>query len=74
LVGDNLGDFSDVYDHTTSEERFARTDSLKEAFGTHFLVLPNAMYGDWESAIFDHDNSLPANEKAKKRNENLKGF
>ena len=74
LIGDNLGDFSDVYDNTSTDERFVRTDSLRAAFGTHWLILPNAMYGDWESAIYNHDNSQPDTEKAKKRKKKLKGF
>jgi len=49
LAGDNLGDFyEDSSDH-------AVRDSLmlvnKENFGNKFIVLPNAMYGEWVASI-----------------------
>jgi len=74
LIGDNLGDFAEVFEKGSVENRFALTDSLKNEFGTHFLILPNAMYGDWEGAIYDHNYGLPEVEKSKIRNEKLEGY
>jgi 5'-nucleotidase (lipoprotein e(P4) family) len=48
LIGDNLSDFSEVFDDQTTVERNHKVDSLKNFFGSKFIVLPNAMYGDWE--------------------------
>jgi len=59
LIGDNLNDFSEVFEKKSVPERFEITDSLKLEFGNRFIVLPNAMYGDWESAIFNY--KYPAN-------------
>ena len=49
LLGDNLSDFSMVFDNRSTIERNRSVDSLKAAFGTKFIVLPNPMYGDWET-------------------------
>jgi 5'-nucleotidase (lipoprotein e(P4) family) len=49
LLGDNLSDFSSVFDNQGTARRNALVDSLKEDFGDRFIVFPNPMYGDWES-------------------------
>lgn len=49
LIGDNLGDFySDEHD---GELRKAQVESFKSEFGKKFIVLPNAIYGNWPSSI-----------------------
>ena len=64
LIGDNLNDFSEVFENKTVEERFAVTDSFKEKFGANFIVLPNAMYGEWETILFTGDSKKSTAEKA----------
>jgi len=49
FIGDNLSDFSMVFDNQPTGVRNKRVDSLKTDFGIKFIVLPNPMYGDWES-------------------------
>jgi len=49
LLGDNLSDFSAVFDDRSTIERNQRVDNLKTNFGKKFIVLPNPMYGDWET-------------------------
>lgn len=49
LFGDNLSDFSEVFDDQSTIVRNHKVDSLKAYFGNKFIVLPNAMYGDWET-------------------------
>ena len=49
-MGDNLGDFSEVFELDNTGERNARVDEMKKMFGGKFIVLPNAMYGNWEGA------------------------
>ncbi|MCX6230178.1 MAG: 5'-nucleotidase, lipoprotein e(P4) family [Bacteroidetes bacterium] len=53
LVGDNLTDFAADFDKTSSEVRDAKVTELRKEFGKRFIVLPNAMYGDWERAMYD---------------------
>ncbi|HTG67190.1 MAG TPA: 5'-nucleotidase, lipoprotein e(P4) family [Flavobacterium sp.] len=49
LLGDNLSDFSNVFENSSMKKRNDLVESLKEDFGRKFIVLPNPMYGDWES-------------------------
>ncbi len=74
LIGDNLADFSVVYDNQTVDKRFSVTDSLKNEFGKKFIVIPNAMYGDWENAIYNYNFKLSAQEKDDLRKKSLKSF
>ena len=73
LMGDNLNDFSDVFENAkTVSGRMAVTDQNKAKFGARFIVLPNPMYGDWENAIYEYNFKLSEEEKAAKRKAMLK--
>jgi 5'-nucleotidase (lipoprotein e(P4) family) len=75
LMGDDLNDFSDVFEKSqTVEGRVAAADRYKEEFGKRFIMLPNAMYGNWESAIYGYNFKLTEAEKAEKRRSLLKGY
>jgi 5'-nucleotidase (lipoprotein e(P4) family) len=75
LMGDDLNDFSDVFENSkTVESRMAAADRYKEEFGQRFIMLPNAMYGNWESAIYGYNFKLTEAEKAEKRRSLLKGY
>ncbi|MBL7762322.1 MAG: 5'-nucleotidase, lipoprotein e(P4) family [Chitinophagaceae bacterium] len=58
LLGDNLSDFSAVFDKKPFEERNARTMDNASLFGERFIVLPNAMYGDWEGTLYNFNYKL----------------
>jgi 5'-nucleotidase (lipoprotein e(P4) family) len=59
LCGDNLPDFDALYDnHPAEENRKAITDKLMKDFGDKYIIIPNADYDDWESAIFQYNNKL----------------
>jgi 5'-nucleotidase (lipoprotein e(P4) family) len=74
LMGDNLNDFAKVFeDSTTVESRIAAADRFKEEFGKRFIVLPNAMYGDWELAIYGYKKMSEA-EKAAARKKLLQAY
>jgi 5'-nucleotidase (lipoprotein e(P4) family) len=66
LMGDNLDDFSDAFERRSVAERFAETDRNRFLWGKKFIVLPNAMYGTWESAIYEYGR-LTESEKARIR-------
>ena len=54
LCGDNLPDFDALYDAPfTQQSRNEVTEKLRKLFGNKYIVIPNAGYGDWESAIFN---------------------
>lgn len=52
LIGDNLNDLSTSFENQTIASRFAAVESVKDWWGNKFIVLPNAMYGEWESLIY----------------------
>jgi 5'-nucleotidase (lipoprotein e(P4) family) len=66
LMGDNLDDLSNVFERKSILERFAETDKLRAMFGNKFIVLPNAMYGTWENAVYEYGR-LNDIQKAEKR-------
>ncbi|MEO6334351.1 MAG: 5'-nucleotidase, lipoprotein e(P4) family [Pyrinomonadaceae bacterium] len=66
LVGDNLDDFSEVFEKKPIADRFAVTVQMRESWGRNFIVLPNAMYGTWENAIYEYQRLTEA-QKAEKR-------
>jgi len=73
-MGDDLNDFAKVFeDSKTVESRIAASDRFKNEFGKRFIVLPNAMYGNWEIAIYGN-SKLSEAEKAAKRMNQLKSY
>jgi acid phosphatase len=59
LFGDNLGDFISVVDPTDPARRKSKTVAARDElirpyatwWGTRWFVLPNPVYGSWESAL-----------------------
>lgn len=72
LCGDNLSDFSNVFYREGKDTR-AETDRLQKEFGTHFIVLPNPMYGDWEKLLYKGGH-LEESERSRQRVDGLKGY
>jgi 5'-nucleotidase (lipoprotein e(P4) family) len=66
LMGDNLNDLSNVFERKSIADRFMEVDKTRDLYGSKFIVLPNAMYGDWESAIYEYQRLTEA-QKAEKR-------
>ena len=62
LMGDNLNDLSDIYESKGVADRFAAVDRDKALYGNRFIVLPNAMYGEWENAVYRDDKTKTTNE------------
>lgn len=68
LIGDNLNDHAQVFEKKSVADRFAETDKVKNLWGTKYIVLPNAMYGDWESAIYEYQRLTEAQKSEKRAN------
>ncbi len=64
LCGDNLSDFSEMFDKNTEEKRTTGVRNNAALFGNKFIVLPNPNYGDWESSIFEYNHQLTPKQKA----------
>lgn len=47
MLGDNLGDFSEIFDTDDIQERNNHLKSNKNLFGEKYIVLPNPSYGKW---------------------------
>ena len=52
LLGDNLADFSSLFDKKSEAERANNVGLSSEEFGRRFIILPNTTYGGWEDAFF----------------------
>lgn len=63
LMGDNLSDFSSLYDKKNYEERLNSTQQLAGNFGNRFIVLPNPDYGDWETSLYKYNYGLTPAQK-----------
>jgi 5'-nucleotidase (lipoprotein e(P4) family) len=63
FIGDNLADFTVDYDKKTQEERDIYTKKLAAEFGSRFIIIPNPVYGDWESALYNNNNNYSLREK-----------
>ena len=68
FVGDNLDDHSNIFEKKPTVERFAETDKAKDQFGRRYIMLPNAMYGTWENAIYEYGRLTEAQKTEKRAN------
>ena len=66
LIGDNLDDFSSTFEKRSIEDRFAEADKFRDIWGKRFIVIPDAMYGTWENAIYGYEH-LNSEQKAERR-------
>ncbi len=60
LIGDNLNDFDRMFYKQPFYTRSNLVNDNSQLFGDIFIILPNAMYGDWESAIWNGKKITPA--------------
>ncbi len=74
LIGDNLGDFSEIFEDRSNNFGFNVVNKNKDFFGEKFIVLPNPMYGAWEKPILESEKPLSDKEKIKLRKKALTGY
>jgi 5'-nucleotidase (lipoprotein e(P4) family) len=74
LLGDNLNDFSNVFESRGDDWGIAVVDKFKKEFGRRFIVFPNPMYGEWEKNIYDHKRNLTGDQKYKLRREKVLSY
>jgi len=70
LIGDNLNDFDKMFYPQPSYTRCNLVRDNSDLFGDVFIILPNAMYGDWESAIWN-GKKISSQESDKAKHEAL---
>lgn len=73
LMGDQLGDFSTIFDRGNYAGRSEQVDALRNEFGRKFIALPNPMYGRWEDGLYQ-GKQLNEKQKAEFRRELLRSF
>jgi 5'-nucleotidase (lipoprotein e(P4) family) len=73
LVGDDLGDFLSGA-RVSPEERRRIAESYSSRWGERWILLPNPMYGSWESALYGNNSSLPRAEQLRLKRERLRGM
>lgn len=73
LLGDNLNDFKNTFEKKSIADRFLATDTVQDQWGKKFIVLPNAYYGEWVSALYNYTHKTDE-EKEKIRRELLTGY
>jgi len=74
LLGDNLSDFSDLFDKRSEAERDKNVNMLSSEFGKKFIVLPNFNYGGWEDALYLNSRNWTLAQKDSLIKVNLKGY
>ena len=71
-LGDNLSDFSEMFDGT---DRDSNLDSIRSKLGFEYIVLPNPMYGDWETkGIYEGRYDWTSQQKDSIRRANLRSY
>jgi len=73
LLGDNLSDFSDLFDKKSTDERLKAAQQLSAQFGSKYIVLPNPVYGDWENTIYQYKSLTTAQKDSAIKNQ-LKSY
>lgn len=63
LMGDNMNDFSNLFEKKNPDDRMNVVNSSAAEFGNRFIVLPNPVYGDWESALYHFNYFLTPAQK-----------
>lgn len=66
-VGDNLTDYSDDYAKRGTDLGKDLVHRNKKELLYNFIMLPNPMYGEWESAIYNNDFGISDAEKIRLR-------
>lgn len=66
LIGDNLNDFSEMFEDRSVNDGKDAVMQNREMFGKKFIILPNPMYGAWEWPLYDYNKKLDEKGKADK--------
>lgn len=73
-IGDNLNDFGGATWHKGNQQRREFVNLNHQHFGTQFIVLPNPLYGDWESGMAENYNKLTPEQQLSTRASRLESW
>ncbi|SUO96455.1 5'-nucleotidase, lipoprotein e(P4) family [Suttonella ornithocola] len=74
FVGDNLNDFGNETYHKDNAERRAFVDANRNEFGRKYIILPNPIYGGWESGLAKDYSSKSTSERYQIRRQTLEAW
>ncbi len=74
LIGDNMEDFSEIFEDRSENYGFGLIEENKDKFGELFILLPNSMYGAWEKELLNNRKNLSNQEKYELRKSKLIGY
>jgi len=63
LIGDNLNDFSEIFEDRKANKAKETVQENRDFFGQKFIILPNPMYGAWEKPLYDYIEGLSETDK-----------
>ena len=70
LVGDNLEDFVEGSKSGTGQRR-ELAERYARRWGREWIILPNPMYGHWESTTYNFDYRLPRDQQLQRKRDAL---
>ncbi|MGU3443679.1 5'-nucleotidase, lipoprotein e(P4) family [Bacillus cereus] len=73
FFGDQLSDYTG-FDKKNGKDRNQTVEDMRAQFGETFILFPNPMYGDWERALYQYDDTKLASEKENLRKNALQSF
>jgi 5'-nucleotidase (lipoprotein e(P4) family) len=74
LLGDNLNDFSDVFENRGEDWGNAVVEEYREEFGRRFVVFPNPLYGEWEKNVYKQHRNSDEKARFKMRREAVESY
>ncbi|RYY54285.1 MAG: 5'-nucleotidase, lipoprotein e(P4) family [Chitinophagaceae bacterium] len=74
LLGDNLADFSSIFDKKNETDRASAVNAAAAEFGHRFILLPNPVYGGWEESFYQFNMKRTSAEKDSLIRHSLKGY
>lgn len=74
LIGDNLNDFTTLFEKKSIADRKTEVDQVQPDWGNKFIMVPNAMYGEWENALYNYNRNLTNEQKNELLMQRLVGF
>lgn len=73
LVGDNLNDFSEVFESRGDDWGVSLVEQYRNEFGKRYIILPNPMYGEWEKNLYK-TRELTPEQRFEIRKKSVTGF
>ncbi len=73
-LGDNMGDFDEIYRKGSSQYDSSAVWKDSNLWGIRYIVMPNPMYGTWEYSLFPRGKTLTDKDKAEIKINHITGY